>query len=97
MALIVVSVVGICGFVLPNRDLATAVRVCRFALAVVAAFAGLTGVAAGLLLLILHLGSLRSLDVPYLVLTEPSIIRPRLKKNKKRDPKLDTRDDYKQK
>ena len=97
MALIVVSVVGICGFVLPNRDLATAVRVCRFALAVVAAFAGLTGVAVGLLLLILHLGSLRSLDVPYLVLTEPSIIRPRLKKNKKRDPKLDTRDDYKQK
>lgn len=97
MALIVVSVVGICGFVIPNRDLATAVRLCRFALSLTAAFTGLTGVAIGMALLVVHLLMLRSLDVPYLVLFEPGILRKRLEKNKKRDPKLATKDDYKQK
>lgn len=65
-ALIVVSIAGICGFVLPNRDLAEAVRVWRFGLGILGAAAGLFGVTLGLIGLGIHLGGLTSLDVPYL-------------------------------
>ena len=65
-ALIVVSIAGICGFVLPNRDLAEAVRVWRFGLGILGAAAGLFGVTLGLIGLCIHLGGLNSLDVPYL-------------------------------
>lgn len=65
-ALIVVSIAGICGFVLPNRDLAEAIRVWRFALGILGAVAGLFGVTLGLIGLSIHLGGLSSLDVPYL-------------------------------
>ena len=65
-ALIVVSIAGICGFVLPNRDLAEAVRVWRFGLGILGAAAGLFGVTLGLIGLAIHLGGLSSLDVPYL-------------------------------
>ena len=65
-SLIAVSVAGICGFVLPNRDLAEAIRVWRFAIALIAAVGGLFGVTVGFLLLLIHLSDLTCLDVPYL-------------------------------
>ena len=88
MALIVVSVAGVCGFVLPNRDLASAMRFWRFLLAVGASIAGLWLVAAGLVLLLTHLWQLKSLGVRYLVPAEPTLLRRRLKECKGRDKKL---------
>ena len=84
VALIAVSMAGICGFVLPNRDLATAIRVCRFLLTILASLIGLHGIVLGLLLLIIHLGCLRSLGVPYLMLFERGILQRRMVRSKYR-------------
>ena len=79
MALIAVSIAGICGFVLPNRDLANAVRLWRFGIAALSAIGGLYGTAAGAVILLLHLLSLKSLGLSYLANTG-YLLRPRLKK-----------------
>lgn len=91
-ALIVVSIAGVCGFVLPNRDLAEAVRVWRFGIAVLAAAAGLFGVTVGFLVLVIHLSGLTCLDVAYLAPfsegEDPSILRWRMKFRKFRLERL---------
>lgn len=92
MALIVVSITGISGFVLPNRDFAAAIRVSRFGLALAASAAGLTGLGIGLTVLVIHLLRLKSLGVPYVVLFEPNILRRRMVKNKNRDKHLHPKD-----
>ena len=91
MALIMVAVAGVCGFVLPNRDLANAVRVWRFGIAVLSGTAGLYGTAGGALILLIHLLGLKSLGVCYLSRTG-SILRKRLVKNKFRSEKLHPQD-----
>ena len=65
-ALIVVSVAGICGYALPGRELADAVRVWRFVLTAASAAAGLLGLTVGLIVLLVHLGSLESFGESYL-------------------------------
>lgn len=65
-ALIVVAVAGICGYAIPGRELADAVRVWRFILTVSAAAAGLFGLTVGLIALLLHLGGLQSFGRSYL-------------------------------
>ena len=96
MALIAVSIAGICGFVLPNRDLANGVRVWRFGITLLAAVAGLYGVFVGAALLLIHLGSLKSLGLPYLSHTG-KILRPRMKNQKYRSRFLKPLDERNQK
>lgn len=94
MVLIVVSITGVCGFVLPNRDLAQAVRVWRFGIAVLGMLLGIWGVGIGTGLLILHLATIRSLGISYLIPTPAGrgILRRRLIKEKNRDHNLGTKD-----
>lgn len=87
VALIAVSVAGICGFVLPNRDLANALRVWRFGIAALSAVGGLYGTAAGLVMLLIHLSGLKCLGVSYLSHTG-RFLRRRLEKMKYRSGKL---------
>lgn len=94
VVLIVVSIAGVCGFILPNRDLAEAIRVCRFGLGVLAAFFGFWGIATGLIGIFWHLSTIRCLGVPYLQWSPAGrgILRKRLKQQKLRDDRLNPKD-----
>ena len=95
-ALIAVSIGGVCGFVLPNRDLAEAIRVWRFGISLLAAVGGLFGVTVGFVLLLIHLSALTCLDVPYLAPfhenADDPVMRWRLKFQKWRNPRLNPLD-----
>ena len=96
-ALIVAATAGICGFTLPSRDLSDALRIWRFLLTFLAGFAGLFGLAAGALLLLIHLAGLSSLGVAYLAPFSDArawraMLRPRLARQKNRDPDLHPQD-----
>lgn len=89
VALIAVSMAGVCGFVLPNRDFADAIRLWRFLLAALAAVAGLWGIGIGLAILVIHLAKLRSLGVSYLKMFEPGLLRKRVKMENQKKSKKD--------
>ena len=82
-ALIVVAVAGICGFAMPGRGFADALRLWRIVLAVLAALAGLYGLTMGALCLLVHLAQLESFGEPYLApfakVSAKGILRRRFK------------------
>ena len=100
-ALIAVSIAGVCGFVLPNRDLAQAVRVWRFAIALAGTVAGLFGVTVGALALVVHLSGVTCLNVAYLApfakVKNGSVLRRRLVFSKWRNQLLKPEDRRNQK
>ena len=91
-----VSIAGICGFVLPNRDLANEVRLWRFGVAILSAIGGIIGTLGGGLILLIHLLSLESLGLSYLAPTG-KILRKRLIKDKYRSKQLQPQDERNQK
>lgn len=100
VALIVVSIAGVCGFVLPNRDLANAIRIWRFGFGVLGALTGIAGVATGVICLIIHLFTLKSFNIRYLrvkIGENRNLIRSRLIKQKLRDQVLKPKDRKNQK
>lgn len=84
-ALIMVSIAGVCGFALPNRDLANALRLWRFFLAWLGAVGGLFAVTCGALALVIHLAGLTTLDHPYLAPLAAGYAPPLRKRVKNQD------------
>ena len=66
LVVVIVSLAGIAGFIVPNQDLSSGIRVVRFILSVVAAIGGFFGLAVGLIVLLTHLCSLDNYGVAYL-------------------------------
>lgn len=66
VVLIVVATAGIAGYTMPSQDLAGALRLWRFILAICASIGGLFGVVAGGAVLVCHLAGLESFGVAYL-------------------------------
>ena len=97
VALIAVSIAGVCGFVLPNRDVANAIRFWRFIIALLAWAAGLAGVAVAFGILMIHLSCLKSMGMPYIFVRKNELVRPRLSKQKLRNRKLFPKDEKNQK
>ena len=83
-ALIVVAAAGVCGFSLPQRDFADALRLWRFFCVLGGLAAGFAGVVLVGLLLLLHLDGLNSMGVGYFSPAKP-LLRPRLKETWWRD------------
>lgn len=97
--LVMVSIAGVCGFVLPNRDLAQAIRVWRFGFGILGSLCGIWGIALGGLILALHLAGMRSMGISYISLLPGArgILRRRLKHQKRRDSSLHPKDEKNQK
>jgi hypothetical protein len=94
-ALIVVATAGICGYTLPQRDFADAIRLWRFFITLGGLLGGLVGVTLVGLLLLIHLADLQSFGSPYLMpLATGKVppLRPRLVTQKLRNFRLSPQD-----
>ncbi|MFC4322792.1 spore germination protein [Litchfieldia salsa] len=71
---IIVAFTAIASFVSPIYNFSIATRLLRFVLILAAAFLGLYGVLLGLVLMVIHLTSLRSFGIPYLTPVAPLLM-----------------------
>ncbi|CAM3756210.1 spore germination protein [Cohnella lubricantis] len=69
--IIVVSFTAIANFVIPALNMAIAARLIRFAMMLLAATLGLFGIMSGVMILLIHLVSLKSFGVPYMTPLAP--------------------------
>lgn len=100
VVVIVVSLTAIASFVSPAYNIGIAARMLRFIMLIAASLFGIYGIACTLLMMVLHLCSLKSLNVPYMTPYSPiilselkdSMIRAPLDHMKKR-PKQISRND----
>nr|WP_318263755.1 spore germination protein [Peribacillus simplex] len=72
---IIVSLTAICSFVFPANSMAMAFRMLRFLFMILAATFGLYGIILGLIVMVLHLNSIRSFGLPYLAPNAPFILQ----------------------
>lgn len=75
IVVIVVSLMAIAGFSVPSFSLGISIRILRFIFVIIAAIFGLLGIQFVILLLIIHLVSLRSFGYPYMSPLAPLITR----------------------
>ncbi|PWK10242.1 spore germination protein [Tumebacillus permanentifrigoris] len=68
---IVVSITGIASFTIPRYNFGIAMRLLRFPIILLAGTLGLFGIVIAIMILMIHLSSLRSLGVPYLYPVSP--------------------------
>lgn len=96
VVVIIVALAGITGFTVPNQDMASALRLCRLAAALLALVSGLYGVLFGSVLLLWRLCSLECFGVAYM---QPlageggrrpwrALVKPPVKDTKERKPFL---------
>ncbi|MFJ7928239.1 spore germination protein [Peribacillus sp. NPDC096448] len=72
---IIVALTAISSFVFPSNSMAIAFRMLRFLFMILAATFGLYGIILGLIVMVLHLNSLRSFGLPYLAPNAPFILQ----------------------
>jgi spore germination protein KA len=64
--IIIVAMTGIASFMIPRYTASIATRIMRFPMMILAGTLGLPGIMLGIILLVIHLSSLRSFGTPYL-------------------------------
>lgn len=75
LMVIIVAFTGIASFTFSSYALGIAIRILRFPLMILAGFLGLFGVMIGIIMISVHLASLRSLGIPYLSPVAPLHLR----------------------
>lgn len=71
--IIIVAITGIASFMIPRYAASIATRLLRFPIMILAGTLGLIGVMLGIILVVIHLSSLRSFGTPYLSPLAPTI------------------------
>jgi spore germination protein len=66
IVVIIVALTGIASFAIPNYALVSAFRLCKFLVIALSAALGLLGFWAALIIILIHLASLKSFGLPYL-------------------------------
>lgn len=67
IVVIVIALTAISAFTVPNEPFAAAFRIIRYFILILSSFLGLFGFIMGITFLLIHLGSLKSFGIPYLV------------------------------